>query len=97
MDDFLIEYCRTLKQNDFTVKTESVARNKQGKREYLSENLTRKLMKKLELYFQTKVNIPRIKHGKIQTLNTLFSEEALLLSKYLRNEKKDWVIRIINL
>ena len=35
IDDFLIEYCRNLKSKDFIVKTEKIARNKQGKREYL--------------------------------------------------------------
>jgi hypothetical protein len=29
-----------------------------------------------------------------QTFETLVNEEALLLAKYLRNEKKDWMPRI---
>jgi len=32
--------------------------------------------------------------GKRQKLETLIDEEALLLAKYLRDEKKDWVPRI---
>ena len=40
------------------------------------------------------VDIPRIRHGKRQTLDTLINEEALLLGKYLRNERKDWNPRI---
>ena len=38
--------------------------------------------------------MPRIKHGKRQTLDTLISEEAFLLAKHLRNEKKEWEPRI---
>jgi len=38
--------------------------------------------------------IPRIKHGKRQTLDTLINEEALLLAKFLREEKKEWKPRL---
>jgi hypothetical protein len=38
-----------------------------------------------------------VKHGNRQTLDTLISEEALLLAKYLRNEKKEWVPRIVSI
>lgn len=44
--------------------------------------------------FNRKVENPRIKHGKRQTLHTLINEEALLLAKYLRNERKNWNPRI---
>jgi len=40
------------------------------------------------------VEIPRIKHGNRQTLDTLISEEAILLAKFLRNERKEWNPRI---
>jgi hypothetical protein len=43
------------------------------------------------------VEILRIKVGKKQTIDTLISEEAMLLAKYLRNEKKNWNPRIANL
>jgi hypothetical protein len=49
---------------------------------------------KLNSYFEAYVEIPRIKHGKKQTLDTLISEEALLLAKFLRNERTDWNPRI---
>jgi hypothetical protein len=49
---------------------------------------------KLNEYFETNLEIPRIKVGERQTIETLISEEALLLAKYLRNEKKDWIPRI---
>ena len=40
------------------------------------------------------VEIPRIRHGKRQTLDTLINEEALLLAKFLRNERKEWNPRL---
>lgn len=97
IDDFLIDYCRNLKPSAFTIKSENIARNKQGKREYLLDNLSRKLMKRLELHFQTKINIPRIKHGKKQSLETLVNEEALLFGKFIRNQIKTWKPRNIKL
>lgn len=47
--------------------------------------------------FNREVEIPRIRHGKKQTLDTLISEEALLLAKYLRNERQSWNPRIASL
>lgn len=44
--------------------------------------------------FEGKVEMPRIRHGFKQTLETLINEEALLLAKYLRGERKTWVPRI---
>jgi hypothetical protein len=40
--------------------------------------------------FESAIEIPRIRHGKKQTIETLINEEALLLAKYLRNELKNW-------
>jgi len=37
---------------------------------------------------------PRIRIGKRQAIETLISEEALLLAKFLRGERKDWTPRI---
>lgn len=51
-------------------------------------------MKKMNLYFEGKVEIPRIKHGNRQTIETLINEEALLFAGYLRNERKEWAPRI---
>jgi len=90
IDDFLIEYCRNIKPKDFMVKNESLVRMKQGKREYLKNNLTKKLMTKLEDYLKSTVNIPRIKIGKNQAITTLINEEALLFAKYLRGEITKW-------
>jgi hypothetical protein len=48
-------------------------------------------------YMERKVDIPRMRVGNVQTLETLISEECLLLAKYLRNEKKEWIPRIAEL
>jgi hypothetical protein len=53
--------------------------------------------RKLNQFFESNVEIPRIKVGKRQTLETLISEEALLLAKYLRNEIKEWTPRSLQL
>ena len=94
IDDFLIEYCRTLRSKDFIVKTENLGRKKKGKREYLNKRLTRDLMKKLEILFETTVEVPRIKVGKKQTIERLINEESLLFAKHLRNERRNWAPRI---
>jgi hypothetical protein len=44
--------------------------------------------------FEKTVEIPRIKVGERQTIETLISEEALLFAKYLRNERENWIPRI---
>lgn len=93
VDDFLIQYCQKLKPKDFKAKTEKW-RNKKGKRIYLKRSLTNDLTNKLHDYFKRKVKIPRIKRGEKQELETLINEEALLLGKYLRNERKSWVPRV---
>jgi hypothetical protein len=52
------------------------------------------MMKELKELLLTNVEIPAIRHGKKQAIETLISEEALLLAKYLRNENKTWILRI---
>jgi CRISPR-associated protein Cas1 len=64
IDDFLIEYCRSLNPKDFIVKTENIGRKKKGKRKYLKNHLTHQFITSLETFLQTKVEIPRIKHGR---------------------------------
>jgi hypothetical protein len=51
----------------------------------LCEYKTNDLAEGLNNLFDKMVEIPRIKHGKQQTIDTLISEEALLFAKYLRN------------
>jgi hypothetical protein len=41
----------------------------------------------LNEHFRNKVEIPRIRMGKGQEIETLINEEALLLAMYIRNEK----------
>jgi hypothetical protein len=55
------------------------------------------MTRSLNEYFQTKVEIPRIRMGKNQEIETLINEEALLLAMYLRDERRDWNPRIVNL
>lgn len=76
------------------MKHESLSRKRKGKREYLNDPLTNELMRELNAYLEGKVEVPRIRHGSKQTLETLINEEALLLAKYLRNERKTWIPRI---
>jgi len=83
-----------MKNAYFVIKTESLSRDKKGKRQYLNDLKTADLMRKLNLYFEGKVEIPRIKHGKKQTLETLINEEALLFAKYLRDEGETRIPRI---
>ena len=83
-----------LRVEDFVVKSEVAKRNKRGKREYLCNRLTRVFLNVLEGLFDSKVNIPRIKVGNKQTVNTLIGEEVLLFAKYLRNEVKHWIPRL---
>jgi len=97
VDNFLIDYARNLTPRDFVVKSEDYSKRRKGKRQYLTEELTNKLIKKLNAYFEKRVEIPRIKVGKRQKLETLIDEEALLLAKYLRDERKSWVPRIAKL
>jgi hypothetical protein len=40
------------------------------------------------------VEIPRIRVGRRQTIETLINEEALLFAKYLRDERKEWIPRV---
>ncbi len=94
IDDFVIQYCDSLSKKDFETKTEVMTRNKLGKREYLNNLETKAFMDKLNKYFESTVEIPRIKHGQRQTIETLINEEALLFAKHLRTERETWLPRI---
>jgi hypothetical protein len=76
------------------MKHESFSKKRKGKREYLNDPLTKELMRDFYAYLEGKVEVPRIRHGSKQTLETLINEEALLLAKYLRNERETWIPRI---
>ena len=95
MDGFVVGFCQGLKPKDFTMKSENVSRSRKGKREYLSDSETRRMMKELEKHFESKVEIPLIRYGKRQMIETLINEEVLLLAKYIRNESNIWDPRIV--
>jgi hypothetical protein len=67
-----------------------------GKKIHLCDYETDSLAEDLNALFERTVEVPRIKVGKKQTLETLINEEALLFAKYLRGEKETWVPKIIN-
>jgi hypothetical protein len=90
IDDFLIQYCQRISKKDFKTKTESASHGKKGKREYLTDSETTKLLNKLNEFFESMVEVKRIRNGEHQTLETLINEEALLFAKYLRGENKSW-------
>jgi len=94
MDDYIIQYCQNISSKDFIVKTKGLSRNKKGKRVYLNDVQTRDLMKQLNTFFESIVEIPRMRVGKRQSIETLINEEALLFAKFLRNEQKTWIPKI---
>jgi hypothetical protein len=75
-------------------KHEDYSKNKTGQREYLNNSKTTDLTRRLYSYFESIVEIPRMKHGRRQTVETLINEEAFLLAQYLRDEHEDWSPRI---
>lgn len=94
VDDFLIGFCKTVSKRDFVMKDERTTRKRRGKREYLNGSMTRELERGLNDLFERMVEVPRIRHGSRQTLETLIDEEALLLAKFLRDERKTWIPRV---
>ena len=70
---------------------------KMGKRIHFCEYETNELAEDLNGLFDHILEIPRIRHGSKQTLDTLINEEAYLLARFLRNEKPTWIPRIARL
>lgn len=97
VDDFVIEYCRRLRKQDFIIRNEDFSKSRKGKREYLKDSETGNLVRGLNQYFQKKLGIPRIRMGEQQEIETLINEEALLLARYLRNESREWEPRIADI
>lgn len=96
VEDFLIQNCQGFNMKDFSFKAELV-HGKMGKRQYLNNTKTSQVMKRLDLFFEEKVEVPRIYLGKQQTLETLINEEALLLAMFMRGKKNTWMPRILPL
>ena len=61
---------------------------------YLNDVQTRDLMRQLDKFFESIVEIPGMQVGKKQTVETLINEEALVFAKYLRNKRTMWIPRI---
>jgi CRISPR-associated protein Cas1 len=97
VDDFVIQHCRNLRKQDFTIRNEDFSTNRKGKREYLNDSQARDLVKDLNQYFQRKMRIPRIRMGDKQEIETLINEEAYLFAKFLRHERETWIPRIASL
>ncbi len=97
IDDFLIETCHRLRKKDFVLVTDFMMHLKMGKKIYLKKHETDCLAEDLNKFFDRMVDIERIKVGNRQTIDTLISEEALLFAKYLRQERKEWIPRLVNL
>jgi len=95
IDDFVIQYCQSLKRKDFGMKHEDYSSNRKGEREYLNKGLAKDMMNKLNFFFESTIQIPRVKHGNKQTVETLINEETMLFARYLRDEKPNWHPRIV--
>ena len=93
VDNFLIQNCRNLSRKDFCSKTVIIGKKK-AKRMFLKDDIASDLVNKLQEYFVRKVKVPRIRRGEKQELETLINEEAMLLGKYLRDERESWIPRI---
>jgi CRISPR-associated protein Cas1 len=95
VDDFIIQFCMSLKKKDFAMKHEDYSSKRKGEREYLNKALAKDMMRRLNSFFESIVNVPRVKHGNKQTLETLINEETMLFARYLRGEKPTWHPRIV--
>jgi CRISP-associated protein Cas1 len=90
IDDLLIERCQKYKKKDFVAVTDFMMNLRMGKKIHLCEYETDELAEALNGLFERVVPIPRIRHGFKQTLDTLISEEAIVLAGHLCNKRKDW-------
>jgi CRISPR-associated protein Cas1 len=97
IDDFVIQYCMNLRKKDFALKPEDYSSNRKGEREYLNKALAKDMMRKLNSFFESTVEIPRVRHGNRQTLETLIGEEVFLFAQYLRSERHVWMPRAASL
>ena len=95
VDDFVVDYVQGLKPSDFITKEVQASKSRKGKREDLNDTKTREMMRELQDFFETKIEIPLIRYGKRQRIETLVNEEALLLAKYIRKESNEWIPRIV--
>ena len=95
IDDFIIQHFMTLTKSDLVLKDEDCPPNRKGKREYLKKQENSDFMKKLNKHFTNLVEVPRMKVGERQEIETLINEEALLFAEFLRSERKTWAPRTV--
>lgn len=81
VDDFLIRYSKTLKRKHFEKCYLKGYYEKKTPRIFLNHPNTNSLIKALKKYFELKVEIPRIRRGKTQKIETLINEETSLLAQ----------------
>ena len=67
IDDFLIIYSQRISKRDFKMKIESASHGKKGKREYLTESENKALLDGLNRFFESRVEVKRIRKGEHQT------------------------------
>lgn len=91
---FVLTNARKYTSKDFELKTEKFSKGRKGKRKYLEHKKQNIFFEKLDAYFKSKVKVPRIRVGRNQEIETLITEEAQLLAKYIRDkmnmEIKNW-------
>jgi CRISP-associated protein Cas1 len=97
IDDYIIKHYLKLSERDFALKAEDYSSKKKGKREYLKNDATTLFIKGINKHFTDIVEIPRIRVGARQEIETLINEEAFLFAKYLRGERATWIPRIAEL
>ena len=61
--------------------------NRESRGEYLNDVKNREFMALLDDFFDSMVEVPRLKHGDKQSFTSLINEKVQLLAKYLRGEK----------
>ncbi len=49
----------------------------------------------LDDFLNSVVDVPRVKHGDRQSINSLINEEVKLLGKYFRDEITKWTPRVV--
>jgi hypothetical protein len=86
-----------LKPTDFVLRNECSRLAKKSKRQYLNYRSQNEYLKSLNAFFQSKVEVPRMRRGEHQELGTLINEEDFLFAQYLRNERQTWIPRLVEL
>lgn len=98
IDGFLLERRLKYHKKDFVLRYEFFESCRNGKRLFIRNIDTKiELIDSLNGFFETKVDVPRIKIGNKQTINALIDEEAQLFASYLRNEREMWIPRLPSL